>query len=73
MCLKSSPVDKDTDTEFSFEKNRLPQKYVREITIFEGVSIHIAETDLIVPTDMVTCSTVNENVVFTLGFGKIQE
>lgn len=43
----------------------MPQKYLREITIYEGVSIHIVETDLIVPTDMVTCSTDNENVVYT--------
>lgn len=73
MCLKSSPLDKDTDIEFSLEKNRLPQKYVREITIFEKVSIHIAEADLIALTDIVPCSNDNENVVYILRFGEIQE
>lgn len=51
----------------------MPQKYVREITIFEKVSIHITEADLIALTDMVPCSNDNENVVYILRFGEIQE
>lgn len=49
------------------------QKYVREVTVFEGVSIHIVEADLIALTNMVTWSADYKTVVYTLRFGEIQE
>lgn len=51
----------------------MSQKYTRENITFEVVSIHKAGADLIVLTDMVTCSTDNENVVCTLEYREIQQ